>query len=356
MSQFEFHRIEDTAAPLSGEPGAVDIALLDMNHGWHNLGHDAIVRNIEEMVLRLDPHLTEAGLRVRLFSFDVRKALAVPEPGRFQIFVGTGGPGNLDPRLNDGSSDGAQGVDEDPSWESRLWRLFDSIAEDDTTSLFAVCHTFGVLCRWAGVARAQMRSAAKGKSSGAVQNILSAEARRHPFFARLAEILPDGEHLRVTDNRLFDLIPEPGAFSRNGNIPIGYEGDQKDGTSGQALTMIELSRDRGGIMPRILGVNHHPEIMDRHYIREVLEGKWARGEVSEEWYQERVQTLESHMKGEYDFFLRITSTFTLLLPLEFQLQRMVRERREQSGFSAGIDENELIPKPDPKPPRSAGVS
>jgi hypothetical protein len=137
----------------------VDVALLDMHHGWPNLGHDAIVYGIQNIVCDLTPVLRAAGMRVRVTSYDVRRGLRLPDaPGaRHTLYVGTGGPGHLNPRLNDGVAQGSQGIKEDPAWEPQLFELFDAIRADDEAAMFAVCHTFGVVCRWLGVADAVLR-------------------------------------------------------------------------------------------------------------------------------------------------------------------------------------------------------
>ena len=91
-----------------------------------------------------------------------------------------------------------------------------------TAALLGVCHTFGVLCRWSGAAEPVLRGPSKGKSTGILENILTAEARQHPWFRRFSEELPDRRRLRVVENRLFDLVP--GSQSRQAvALPIGYE-------------------------------------------------------------------------------------------------------------------------------------
>ena len=67
---------------------------------------------------------------MRVLSYDVRRTLQIPQSpnGRFQLYVGTGGPGHLDPRLNDGVREESQGIAESPAWEAPLFRLFDDIA------------------------------------------------------------------------------------------------------------------------------------------------------------------------------------------------------------------------------------
>lgn len=332
-----FHRIERLAGELPADDRCIDVAVLDMNHGMHNLGHDAIVLHLHNMAHRLRPALAEAGLKIRIFSYDVRRSLVVPAPGRFPLLVGTGGPGHIDPHQNDGISETAQGVAEDASWEGPLRTLVDSILrEDDRTAFVAICHSFGILCRLTSFAEPVLRAESKGgKSAGVVPNVLTDEAKSHPFFSRLAHFLPEDGSLRVTDNRLFDLIE--GSANGHHFTRLGYESDET-GTRGEAVTMVEFARDRGGIMPRVLGVNHHPEVVGRNYIRNVLESKWSRGEVTRAWHDERVKTLEKHFSGDYDRQIRVTSLFTFLAPVEFHLQRLVRERRESLGFEPGIDE------------------
>jgi hypothetical protein len=90
--------------------------------------------------------------------------------------------------------------------------------------------------------------------------------------------------------------------------------------------MIELARDPGGTMPRFLGVNHHPEIIDRDHIMQVLDEKRERGEVTSTWYGERATTMRDLFRGENERQSRLTSHYTLLEPLRFQIERLIRER------------------------------
>jgi hypothetical protein len=312
---FELIRLTDSVPPPRTD--CIDVALLDMNHFWPNVGHDSLAEAIHEGAESLRDELDELGLRVRVLSYDVRRRDLIPESpnGRFQLYLGTGGPGHLDPRLNDGVNEWSQGVAETTSWEGPLFHLFDAILNSATASLLAVCHSFGLLCRWSGIAHPQLRDE---KSSGMPLNRLSREALQHPWFAQFAGELPDHQHFRVVDNRLFDLILDaPGK-----SMPIAFEAE-----GSTALTMIELARDPAGTMPRILGVNHHPEIIDRDHIMHVLEDKRARGEVSDQWYAERATTMRDLFRDENERQSRLTSRYTLLEPLRFQLARLVDERR-----------------------------
>jgi len=311
---FEYVRIEDSEPAASRD--CIDVALLDMNHAWPNVGHDALVHVIAEAAGSLREELANMKARVRVLSYDVRRGTVFPDPpgDRFRVYVGTGGPGHLDPRLNDGVNEWSQGVTESAAWEAPLFRLFDEILAHPTAAMLAVCHSFGLVCRWSGVATPSLRAE---KSAGMPLNRLSREAMHHPWFEQFARELPDHQHFRVVDNRLFDLILEDAGKS----TPIAFEAGGRS-----ALTMVELARDPEGVMPRFIGVNHHPEIVDRDHIMQVLDEKRAHGEVSDQWYDERAVTMRELFQGEQERQSRLTSHYTLIGPLRHQLERAVRER------------------------------
>ena len=311
---FEYVRVTDSEPPADHD--RIDVAILDMNHSWPNVGHDSLVHAVLESAEPLREPLVAAGTKVRVLSYDVRRTLKIPQSpnGRFQLYIGTGGPGHLDPRQNDGLKEESQGIVESPAWEAPLFRLYDDIASHDSAALLGVCHSFGLMCRWSGVARVALRAE---KSSGMPENVLSPGGASHPWFVHFANCLRDGRHFRVVDNRLFDLIAED---SSSANV-IAREDENSGG-----VTMFEFARSADG-MPRILGVNHHPEIVDREHIMTVLEEKRARGEVSELWYRERVVTLRD-LFARFERDSRLTSEYTLLGPLRHHLTQLVAERCE----------------------------
>jgi hypothetical protein len=326
----------------------IDVAILDMHHEWPNLGHDSLVRAVGEIAHDLRPLLDTAGIRIRTLSYDVRRSLMIPdEPGdRHFLYIGTGGPGHIDPRRNDGLSEGTQGIREDASWESPLFRLFDSIAGDSRAVLLAVCHTFGVLCRWAGVARPVLRGPEKGgKSSGVRENALTSAALSHPWFGRLAPQLSDGRHVRILDSRLFDLVPESAHFP-GGVLPIGFDVDPRDRSDGEAVTMLEFARDMHGMLPRIFAVNHHPEVRDGRRQLHLLNRKLSRGEVTREWYDERLAAVRQMIATtELQVALTLTSQYTLLAPLRYHLYRQVRVRAAELGCPTDLNESQVLSRP-----------
>jgi hypothetical protein len=324
-----YARIEqpDDVPPRHAE--AVDVAVLDMNHAWPNLGHASLVQGLLESDPETRELERECGVFVRVLSFDVRKSAMVPEGpgGRFALYVGTGGPGQIDPHKNDGESSGSQGLREDPRWEKPAFALFDAIMADPETALLAVCHSFGVLCRWSGVAQPVLRGPEKGKSTGVLENVMTHEGAQHPWFHRFGH---GPEHrLRILDNRLFDLIPS--SFP-NWVVPIGYETKGVGGPQGEALTMMEFARDGEGVMPRVFGVNHHPEVLDRTHQLRLLRERVAAGEVTEQWAQERLEILTRTFPDENsEHRLLETSEATLLGPMRFYIHRQLRRRAEDLG-------------------------
>lgn len=306
---FQYVRTDDGVPP--SDPSIIDVALLDMNHSWPNVGHDSIAHAVLECAEGLAPQ--SQGLNVRVLSYDVRRRNAIPSApdDRFELYIGTGGPGHLDPRLNDGVSEFAQGIRDSDAWEAPLFRLFDSIIAHPSAALIGICHSFGLMCRWARAAHPELRDE---KSSGMPVNVLSSAGVDHPWFAQFANELPDHRHFRVVDNRLFDLVLDGG-----GVTPIAFEDEQ-----GGTVTMAEFAR--AGDMPRVWGVNHHPEIIDREHLLAVLDEKRRHGEVTERWYKERSHTLENEMVGDSERQSRLTSEYTFLGVLRHHLQRLIEEK------------------------------
>ena len=302
----------------------MDVAVLDMHHGYPNLGHASIVESLlnyahDERVRR---HGKAPGVRV--LSYDVRAGHALPGSiARFPLVVGSGGPGAIDPRENDGDSPGSQGVREDPAWEAPLFRFFDAVLAAEDVALLGICHSFGVLSRWAGAARAELRPPSKGgKSAGIVTNVLTDETWGHPFFGDyFAE--NGGPEVKVLDSRLYDLLPTGNGKAR----PLAFECEPGCARPGEAVTMLEFAHVRGGALPRVWGVNHHPEIGDVGLQRERLHRLWENGGVTEAWFQERLTALDAwNAEASTERGLQRTTAWTFERPLRLHLARIFDER------------------------------
>lgn len=324
--KFRFERVERDI-PL-WDARMLDVVILDMNFGLPNLGHDSLVHAVHESA---EIALEGTSLEVRVLSFDIRRLHKIPpfDPDRFGLYVGTGGPGHLDPRNNDGVSEYSEGVAEKIEWEDTLFDLYDRILEDERVALLSFCHSFGLMCRWGGFADPTLRAGTKAPSSGIVRNRLTKEAIAHPWFGRFARELEESPLFRALDSRLFDLIPN-GRPMPAGSSYLAFEATP-EGDEGEALTMFELARDVSGTMPRVFGANHHPEVVDLAHLEEVLEEKLVSGEVSPEWYEERGEALRRYWnERDVDERVRRTSMYTLLGVLEFHLRRLAHARVGES--------------------------
>jgi len=345
---FEYVRVEHENERPPDDPSAIDVGVLDMNHGWPNIGHDAIVMGIQTMACDIREQLLAAGLRVRAVSYDVRRGAVIPPPPGLHddggVFVGTGGPGHLDPRRNDGVSEGSQTIAENPAWEAPLFAWFDAVRAHPTAALLGICHTFGVMCRWLRLAEPVLRGPEKGgKSAGVIDNLLTPAASAHPWFQRMIAESPDGPRIRILDNRLYDLIPAEDARVQLDIAILSRETYGPGGPPGDSLTMMEVARDANGVMPRMLAVNHHPEIVNRTRVLMVLWQKRARGEVTHQWYEERARAMTQTLQDEdSDRRLDLTSRYTLVEPLRFHLYRQIRLRAERLGLPAALHEDRVM--------------
>jgi hypothetical protein len=311
----QYARVEAPGDEPRPEPGLLEVAVLDMNHGWPNLGHSSIVETLAGIANDARAAIGPSAPAFRVVSYDVRGRGGMPsDPKRYPLIVGTGGPGAVDPHQNDGVSEGTQGIVDDPAWEAPLHRLFDAVAADERLSLLAICHSFGLLMRWHGFATPVLR--ASGKSAGVVTNVLTEKAHEHPWFHRLWEAA-GGERIDVLDSRLYDLVPT----GRNGATALAHE------AAGEAVTMVEIARSRDGSRPRMWGVNHHPEIGDRGRQKERLARLEARGEVSREWVKERRAAMEAwNASAATEKRLQSTAEYTFEAPVREIISRAMAER------------------------------
>ena len=321
---FEFTRVQDLAELPPPDERFIDVAVLDMNHRWLNVGHDSVVRAVRALTAELAT--LHDDVAVRLFSFDVRNRMVVPEhDGRFSLYVGTGGPGNLDPHENLGR--GEAEIEEDPTWEAPIFALFDAIRADENAALVGVCHTFGLLCRWAGVAQPVLRGAELlGKSIGVQHNVLTEAAIEHPWFSRLAQSV--GTHVPVVDHRYYDLVALNGA--KPGVTVIGFESEMAG--RDRVLTMIEFARNAGDPIPRMYASNHHPEIPNVDDLAALLNDKLTSGEVTREWYDSRAIVITVLQRNEHDERARLlTSEYTFTGLLRVHLERLIARKAARRG-------------------------
>ncbi|MBV9440536.1 MAG: hypothetical protein JOZ24_11135 [Candidatus Eremiobacteraeota bacterium] len=300
--------------------GTIDVAILDMNHGHTNLGHDAIVGTVERIAGELGEELAARGRRVRVVSLPVRDRHVVPPPGRFGLLIGTGGPGHIDPRRNRTQAEGT--IVEDAAWEAPFFALMDAIRDDGETAVIAICHTYGVLCRWAKIAEPVLRDAVLGgRSIGINCTALTDRALAHPWFAPMVAELRGATRFPVVDSRYYDLVPT-GELPA-GTTALGFESDER-GERRRALTMVEFARRADDTAPRILGVNHHPEVVSADALEAALQRGRAAGEISDEVYRSRSAIITELRRPGHDETARsVGSAYTFTRLVRHHLERMI---------------------------------
>jgi hypothetical protein len=101
--------------------------------------------------------------------------------------------------------------------------------------------------------------------------------------------------------------------------------------------MIEVARERAGVMPRMLAVNHHPEIVNRPRQLTILRKRMERGEVTPAWFAERSRALTQDIHDHGDRSLHLTSSYTLLAPLRYYLHREAERRAARLGRRLDLD-------------------
>ena len=86
--------------------------------------------------------------------------------------------------------------------------------------------------------------------------------------------------------------------------------------------MFEFARLQGGTVPRVWGVNHHPEIGDVGLQRERLERLRENRGVSGAWYRERLAALDAwNASAATEQDLQRTTRWTFEKPLRIHLER-----------------------------------
>jgi GMP synthase-like glutamine amidotransferase len=146
----------------------VRIAILDLNEGHPNQG----MRCIREIINQWSEFYK---IETTFDEFDVRLKNEVPDLS-YDIFISSGGPGS--PIDSEGSE-----------WEAAYFNWLGSVDEwnnnpsnPDKKSVFFICHSFQLVCRYYGVADLSKR---KSPSFGVYPVHVTLEGQKDPVFAGL---------------------------------------------------------------------------------------------------------------------------------------------------------------------------
>ena len=341
-SAFEVVRIEQPSDAPAADPSAVDVAVLDMNHGWAEpgprlAGPRRAGRGLRRAAgSRQPPACACACSR----STCAAAAWCPSRPPRFALYLGTGGPGHLDPHLNDGESPGSQGMRRGPVLGgAHLRALRRHPAPRPTRRCSAVCHTFGVMCRWSGAAESVLRAAAEGRQERGHPRERAHAGGAGPPLVRAAWPTSCRSGGACAWSTTGCSTSSPAARCRAGAMPIGFEtlglgGPPGDGAHHDGVR----ARRRGDVMPRVFGVNHHPEIVDRVAPAHDpgAEARARRGHrrvVRRPHADARASTRTTRQRPR----LHLTSDFTLLGPLRFHLYRAAAAAGPRSWARLDVD-------------------
>ena len=270
----------------------------------------------------------------------------VPDPPgrRFALYLGTGGPGHIDPHRNDGvAPGGSQGIHEDPAWEpspsGSSTRSRPTSGPPSSRSA-----TLRGPLPLVGRARPVLRGPRRGKSTGDPPERADRRGPAPPLVPRTSRASGRSRRPRCEWSRTGCSISVPGgsAFPRVSSPSAARRSGWGD-LAGEAVTMLEFARDRGGVMPRMFAVNHHPEIVDRFRQMMLLDQKRerGRGERASGTTSASTPSRPAARRGPRPAAapdLRLH----LLGPLRFHLYRQIRERLAERGRRATVHEGQVL--------------
>lgn len=200
------------------------VAILDMYKGAPNQG----MRNIRQLIEQF--HLPYT-------IFDVRLKGELPHPSAFDIYISTGGPGS--------PFDG-----KDEAWEKDYFQLIDKIIQHNAGNapnkkyLFAICHSFQMLCRHFDLGKVCMR---KSASFGVLPTHKTELGKEEPFFSGLDEVF------YIVDSRSWQVIePNEKAFNHLGAKLLAIEKNRPHIPLERAMMAIRLTDE-------IFMTQFHPE-------------------------------------------------------------------------------------------------
>jgi GMP synthase-like glutamine amidotransferase len=200
------------------------VAILDMYKGAPNQG----MRNIRQLVEQFQLPYT---------IFDVRQKGELPHPGAFDVYISTGGPGSPFDGLGE-------------AWEKDYFHLIDKIVSHNVSHqfhkkhLFAICHSFQMLCRHFDLGKVCMR---KSTSFGVLPTHKTEAGKHEAFFNGLDDVF------YIVDSRSWQVIsPNEKAFKSTGAKLLALEKNRPNIPLERAMMSIRFSEE-------IFMTQFHPE-------------------------------------------------------------------------------------------------
>ena len=294
----EYARVERAGDLPPAEPDVIDVALLDMHHGWPNLGHDALVHAVQNAVCDLQTAWLPPDCGSACSPTTCGGATdpgAARGPSRHLRRHGRAGP----PRsaMNDGRVARLAGHREDPRWEAPLFGLFDRIRADErrraARGLPHLRRHVPLAGRRRGRPARRRTRAARARASSRTCSRTRPQSTRGSGGSRASCPISGACACSTTVSTTSSRGP---ARCRTASTIIAHETLGVGGPRGEALTMVEFARDADGVMPRDL--RREPPSRDREPAQAADDPAQAleRGEVTPEWYAERVAALTEDIR------------------------------------------------------------
>ena len=250
------------------------VAVLDMNNNYPNQG----MRGIKEI-------LGEFSSQLDFQVFDVRAKNEIPN-AQFDIYVGSGGPGNP--------------LEMKGKWASEFYKLLDVLwsnnqnMDNPKKNFFFICHSFQMACHHFGLGEiTERRSTAFG-----VYPVHKTKAgKSEPLF----KALPDPFY--VVDSRDYQLIqPNLRVFAEHGASILSLE---------KIRTHVELERAIMAVRfsPEFIGVQFHPEA-DPFGMRTHFKKEANRKKVIKNYGAKKYRKMMDHLEDPD----RIKMTHDVVLP------------------------------------------
>lgn len=207
------------------------VAILSMYNDVPNQG----MRSIKAILERESELLN--GVRIEYQVFETRFRNEHPRVEDFDVFIGTGGPGDPFDGL------GAE-------WETRHFAMLDEIQAINAREgsrprfIFSICHSFQLMCRYFSVATVNRR---RRSSFGVFPCHFTEAGKSDPLFAGL------GDPFFIVDSREWQCVqPDYERLQALGATVLSLEKNRPHVDLEQALMAIRIS-------PFWVGTQFHPE-------------------------------------------------------------------------------------------------
>lgn len=212
--------------------------------------------------------LDRSELNISYSYFDVRSLFEIPNLD-FDVYISTGGPGNP--------------LEYNENWSDKYAKLIDDLFEWNKENkqypkfLFAICHSFQMLCAQTGIAKITKR---EHFSFGIVP-------LNKTISGSMDEILQEFEDkFYVADHRYFQVVnPDSSKLKHLDASILAYDELNQDLSIEKSLMAVRFS-------PEIIGVQFHPEA-DVKGMRAIISRESVQAEIAKVFGSTRLAEIKT---------------------------------------------------------------